>query len=75
MATLDSPSYNRTQILGTPFVSASANAVEEIALYLRLNVTFGIVFEDRWDVPNCSVDFILDGYIIFYAEISFYRFR
>ncbi|KAG0153703.1 hypothetical protein PDIDSM_2358 [Penicillium digitatum] len=70
MAALESPNYDGTQTLGTPSVSASVSAVGELALHLKPKVTFGIVFDDRWDVPDCSVDLVLDGYVIFHAEAS-----
>ncbi|KAL4984435.1 hypothetical protein BDW68DRAFT_193691 [Aspergillus falconensis] len=68
MSALDSPNYDGTQTLKSPSVDASVSAVGELALHLKPKVTFGIVFDDRWDVPDCSVDLVLDGFVIFHAE-------
>lgn len=67
---LDSPNYDGTQTLGSPSIEASVSAVGELALHLKPKVTFGIVFDSYWDVPDCSVDLVLDGFVIFHAEAS-----
>ncbi|EEA26608.1 hypothetical protein PMAA_076690 [Talaromyces marneffei ATCC 18224] len=63
VSALDSPNYDGTQTLGSPSVSASVSAVGELALHLKPKVTFGI-----WNVPDCSVDLVMDGFVIFHAE-------
>lgn len=70
VAALDSPNYDGTQTLGVPSIEASVSASGELALHLKPKVSFGIVFDSRWDVSDCSVDLVLDGYVIFHAEAS-----
>ncbi|KAL3708715.1 hypothetical protein TMatcc_006699 [Talaromyces marneffei ATCC 18224] len=68
VSALDSPNYDGTQTLGSLSVSASVSAVGELALHLKPKVIFGIVFDSRWNVPDCSVDLVMDGFVIFHAE-------
>ena len=64
------PNRDGTQALGVPTFDWSVSAHGEISLHLKPTVTFGIVFDDRWKVPRCSVDLILDGYVIVYADAA-----
>ncbi|KAL4783534.1 hypothetical protein BJX76DRAFT_368377 [Aspergillus varians] len=66
---LDEPD-REAKTVGKPSFDASVTASGEIALHLKPTVTFGIVFDDRWKVDRCSVDLVLDGYIIGHAEAS-----
>lgn len=67
---IDDPNYDGTQTIGVPTFEASVTATGEVALHLKPQVTFGIVFDSRWKVDPCSVSLVLDGYIIFHAEAS-----
>jgi len=67
---LDDPSNDGSQTVGQPTFEASVSASGEVALHLKPTVTFGIVFDSRWKVDPCSVDLVLDGYIIFHAELG-----
>ncbi|KAL2811216.1 hypothetical protein BDW59DRAFT_179287 [Aspergillus cavernicola] len=64
---LDKP--DRTaETVGKPMFDASVTANGEITIHLKPTVTFGIVFDDRWKVDRCSVDLVLDGYVVGHAE-------
>jgi chitinase len=65
---IDDPNYDGTQTVGVPTFEASVTATGEVALHLKPEVTFGVVFDSRWKVDPCSVSLVLDGYIIFHAE-------
>lgn len=67
---LESPDYDGTQTVGKPSFDASVATKGDIALHLKPQVTFGIVFDDRWKVDPCNVDLVLDGYAIAHAEAS-----
>ena len=67
---LDQPDQDGTQAIGVPTIDASVSATGEVQLHLKPKVTFGIVFDSRWKVDACSVDLVLDGYIIFHAQAS-----
>ncbi|KAJ5326544.1 hypothetical protein MYU51_014673 [Penicillium brevicompactum] len=54
--------------IGKPSFDASVTANGEIALHLKPTVSFGIDFDDRWKVPRCAVDLVLDGYVIGHAQ-------
>ncbi|KAL3476933.1 glycosyl hydrolases family 18-domain-containing protein [Aspergillus californicus] len=56
------------QTVGKPNFDASVTANGEITIHLKPTVTFGIVFDDRWKVDRCSVDLVLDGYVVGHAE-------
>ncbi|KAJ5958918.1 uncharacterized protein N7479_006068 [Penicillium vulpinum] len=58
---LDEPNCE-AKTIGKPFFDASVTANGKIALYLKSTVTFGIDFDNKWKVPRCAVDLVLDGY-------------
>ncbi|OJJ03024.1 hypothetical protein ASPVEDRAFT_134350 [Aspergillus versicolor CBS 583.65] len=64
---LDQPD-REAKTVGKPTFDASVSANGEIAIHLKPTVTFGIVFDDRWKVDRCTVDLVLDGYVIGHAE-------
>lgn len=70
VTTLDELDRDGTQTVGKPTFDYSIAATGEVTLHLKPTVTFGIVFDDRWKVPRCSVDLVLDGYITFHAQAS-----
>ncbi|KAI9370921.1 hypothetical protein BJX61DRAFT_548662 [Aspergillus egyptiacus] len=67
---LDEPD-REAKTVGEPSFDASVTANGEIAIHLKPTVTFGIVFDDRWKVDRCSVDLVLDGYVIGHAEAQY----
>jgi chitinase len=67
---LDEPD-REAKTIGKPHFDASVSANGEIALHLKPTVSFGIDFDDRWKIPRCSVDLVLDGYVIGHAEASY----
>ncbi|KAJ5391856.1 hypothetical protein N7509_007346 [Penicillium cosmopolitanum] len=67
---LDEPD-REAKTIGKPHFDASVSANGEIALHLKPTVSFGIDFDDRWKIPRCSVDLVLDGYVIGHAEDSY----
>ncbi|KAJ5598379.1 hypothetical protein N7537_008463 [Penicillium hordei] len=67
---LDEPD-REAKTIGKPHFDASVSANGEIALHLKPTVSFGIDFDDRWKVPRCTVDLVLDGYVIGHAEASY----
>lgn len=67
---LDEPD-REAKTIGKPHFDASVSANGEIALHLKPTVSFGIDFDDRWKVPRCAVDLVLDGYVIGHAEASY----
>lgn len=56
-----------TQSMSHPTLDASVAANGELTMHLKPTVTFGIVFDARWKVPDCSVNLVLDGYVTFHA--------
>lgn len=64
---LDQPD-REAKTVGKPTFDASVSANGEITIHLKPTVTFGIVFDDRWKVDRCTVDLVLDGYVIGHAE-------
>jgi len=34
---------------------------------MKSTITFGIVFDDRWNVAKCAVALVVDGYLVFEA--------
>jgi chitinase len=67
---LDEPD-REAKTIGKPSFDASITANGEIALHLKPTVSFGIDFDDRWKVPRCAVDLVLDGYVIGHAEAHY----
>ncbi|KAL4962433.1 glycosyl hydrolases family 18-domain-containing protein [Aspergillus stella-maris] len=67
---LDEPD-REAKTVGKPTFDASVTASGEIAIHLKPTVTFGIVFDDRWNVEKCAVDLVLDGYVIGHAEAKY----
>ncbi|RAH72481.1 uncharacterized protein BO66DRAFT_436148 [Aspergillus aculeatinus CBS 121060] len=57
-----------TRMIGEPRMEASAGASGEFSLNLKPRVNFGVVFDDRWKVPSCSVQLNLEESIIFHAQ-------
>ena len=59
-----------TQSIGNPTFDASVSANGEVTMHLKPTVTFGIVFDTRWNVPDCSANLVLDGYVTFHAQAA-----
>ena len=57
--TLGDPSQQGTGKIGDPTVSASVSVNGEVQLHLTPRVTFGIVFDSRWSIPDTSVRLVM----------------
>ncbi|KAF2737441.1 hypothetical protein EJ04DRAFT_430966, partial [Polyplosphaeria fusca] len=51
-----------------PAVKASIEASGQITAHLKPTFSFGIRFLPRWNVPNCNVDLVADGWVRLHAE-------
>lgn len=70
MAALSSPQQDGTRMLEAPSIDASVSVYGEVQLHIKPTVSFGIVFDSQWNVPDCSASLVMDGYVIFHAQAS-----
>jgi len=62
------PSYDDTKPLGSPSLNYSVAAEGRLTAHLKPRITFGVDFDDKWDVSSCTIDLTLDGWIRVYAS-------
>ncbi|GME43871.1 Glycosyl hydrolases family 18 [Neofusicoccum parvum] len=67
---LDDPNRDGSQTLGTPEFNWEVSASGQVEIHLKPTVTFGIVFDARWKVPDASVNLVADGSMVFYATAA-----
>jgi chitinase len=57
-----------TSGIGEPTFDFSVSASGDITAHLKPTFSFGIKFDDRWNVAPVQVQLIADGYVRLYAE-------
>jgi chitinase len=59
-----------TSGIGQPTFDFSVSASGDITAHLKPTFSFGIKFEDRWNVNPCQVQLVVDGYVRLHASAS-----
>ena len=67
---LDDADRDGTQTLGKPTFDWSVSASGQAEIHLKPTITFGVVFDTRWNVSKTAVDLVADGYVILHASAA-----
>lgn len=65
---VEAPDAQRAQKVSTPEFDYSLSASGQITAHLRPTVTFGLKWDDRWDIDGCYVDLVAHGYVRLHAS-------